>query len=103
MPMLASADVHTSGKIRRLPTALRRPRSNSSCDSVPASKNFSISSSSASATISIRLSRALEAASASAGGISPATGLSPSPGDRTARIRTRSTTPSNDLSSPIGN
>ena len=101
-PMLASADVHSSGKMRRWPTAPRRPCSSSSCDSVPASKNFSISASSASATISMRLSRAAAAASASAAGTSPAAGLLPSPGKRSACMRTRSTTPSNAFSSPIG-
>ena len=60
--MLTSADVQTSGKTLAAAVALRRPATSSSSVSVPASKNFSISFSSASATISIRASRAVSTA-----------------------------------------
>ena len=56
--MLATPDVHTSGNIFAGARRRFRPSISSSCVSVPASKNFSISGSSASATISISASRA---------------------------------------------
>ena len=59
MPMLAVADAQSAGKMRPAATPRFSPPTSSSCVSVPASKNFSISESSASATISISASRAL--------------------------------------------
>ena len=59
-----------SGKILRASTAVRRPATSSSCVSVPASKNFSISLSSASATISMSASRAACASSLMSAGTS---------------------------------
>ena len=56
--MFSSADVQTSGNSLPAIVALRRPATSSSSVSVPASKNFSISFSSFSATISISASRA---------------------------------------------
>ena len=70
-PMLARPDVHTSGKIFDARVAVARPFTSSSCVNVPASKNFSISASSASATISISASRAVLAASAMLAGTAP--------------------------------
>ena len=62
MAMFAPAEAQKTGKTR--PELMPRfsPASSSSCVSVPASKNFSIRESSASATISIRASRAAAAA-----------------------------------------
>ena len=78
--MFCSPDVHTSGKIFAARVAAARPLTSSSCVSVPASKNFSISDSSASATISISASRAAFAASAMSAGTAPSVILpEPSP------------------------
>ena len=55
--------------------AALEPARSSSCVSVPASKNFSISPSSASATISISASRAVCAGPSSSAGIAPSAGL----------------------------
>ena len=66
--MLSVADVQNSGNTRRPITALRSPDTSSSLVSVPASKNFSISWSSASATISMSASRAARASASRAPG-----------------------------------
>jgi hypothetical protein len=101
--MLAVADVHTSGNTREALTPRLRPSISSSCVSVPDSKNFSISASSASATISISASRALCASLSRLAGIAPSDGLPlPSVANVIAFIATRSTTPVNAFSSPIG-
>jgi hypothetical protein len=79
------------------------PLTSSSCGSVPASKNFSIRLSSASATISMSASRAVVAACSSSAGIAPSVGLPlPSAANVQAFMPTRSMTPRNDFSSPIG-
>ena len=69
--MFSSADVQTSGKIFAAIVALRRPATSSSSVSVPASKNFSISFSSTSATISMSASRASSTAPVMSAGIAP--------------------------------
>ena len=69
--MFCSPDVHSSGNILAARVAAARPFTSSSCVSVPASKNFSISGSSASATISISASRAAVAASVMSAGTAP--------------------------------
>ena len=103
MPMLAVAEVSSTGKMRAAATPRLRPATRSSCDSVPASKNFSISASSASATISMSASRATLAVSIMLPGMDPSTGLPlPSLANMHAFIDTRSTTPANAFSSPIG-
>ena len=67
------------------------------------SKNLSMRVSSASATISIKASRAVLAESAMSSGISSTEGLPWSPGVNTsAFMATRSTTPRNDCSLPSG-
>ena len=58
MPIFWSAETHTRGKTFAARVAPRSPATSSSSVSVPASKNVSISFSSASATISMRASRA---------------------------------------------
>ena len=58
MPMFRSPDAQKTGKSLPARIARARPAVSSSCVSVPASKNFSISASSASATISMSASRA---------------------------------------------
>ena len=101
--IFASPDVQTSGNTFAALRRALRPASSSSCVSVPASKNFSISCSSASATISMRASRAAVAASASSAGTAPSV-IFPelSPANVYAFIVTRSTTPLKSRSSPIG-
>ena len=72
--------------------------------SVPASKNFSIRLSSASATISISASRAAFALSVMSAGTAPSVILpDPSAANVYAFIATRSTTPVKCFSSPMGN
>ena len=103
MPMFAVADAHSTGNTRPAATPRLSPASSSSCVSVPASKNFSISASSASATISISASRAACAGPSSSAGIALSEGLPlPSAANVHAFIATRSTTPRNAFSSPIG-
>ena len=75
MPMFVLPDVQTTGKMRDALKPRFRPPTSSSCVSVPASKNFSMSESSASAIISMSASRALFAASSSSAGIGPSVGL----------------------------
>ena len=67
--MFDSADVQTSGKILPAIVAVRSPATSSASVSVPASKNFSINVSSASATISMRASRAASTAAVMSPGI----------------------------------
>ena len=69
-PTFCSDEAGSTGKIRPLPTALRSPFASCSSESVPFSKNSSISSSLLSATISTSFSRQAFAASACAAGIS---------------------------------
>ena len=69
MPMFSTADVQSNGKIFAAIVALRSPATSSSSVRVPASKNFSISFSSASATISMSASRAASTAFAISFGI----------------------------------
>ena len=102
-PMFCRPEVHTSGTIVAARVAVARPLVNSSWVSVPASKNFSINDSSASATISISASRADCAASLRPAGISPSVILpDASPANEYAFIDTRSTTPVKFFSSPSG-
>ena len=103
MPILSVAEVHTSGATWPARTAVRRPASSSSCVSVPDSKNFSIRLSSASATISIKASRAVFAEATISSGMSSTEGLPLLPEANTsAFMATRSTTPRKDFSLPIG-
>src|SRR5262245_43801997 len=102
-PMLDEPAVHTSGNTLALSVAFFSPVTSSSCVSVPASKNFSISCSSASATISISASRAALARSVISPGTAPSVILpEPSVAKVYAFIATRSTTPLKLLSSPRG-
>ena len=101
-PMFAAADVHTSGKTCRPAVAVFSPASNCSWVSVPDSKNCSMRASSASATSSMRVSRAAWASSARSAGTSPVDTVRPSSPKVNARMETRSTTPRNCFSSPIG-
>ncbi len=66
--MLTVADVQTSGNTFAAMVAPRSPAMSSSSVSVPASKNFSISFSSFSATISMSASRAASTAAAMSAG-----------------------------------
>ena len=93
-PMLSVADVQTSGKILPAMVAARNPVTISSSLRVPASKNFSISFSSFSATISISASRAASTAAVISPGIAPSENLPlSSVWKRNAFLETRSTTP----------
>ncbi len=74
-PIFVVADVHSTGKMRPALIPRFRPDSSSSCESVPASKNFSIRASSASATISMSASRAEPAAVSMLAGTAPSVGL----------------------------
>ena len=74
-PMFRVADVTTSGNSLEASTAPRSPATSSSWVSVPASKNFSMSRSSASATISTSASRAAAASSARSAGMAPSVNL----------------------------
>ena len=101
--MFAVAEVSTSGKMRAAATPRLSPATRSSWLSVPASKNFSISASSASATISINASRAASAVPTMSPGIDPSTGLPLASLAKVSDfIATRSTTPRKFFSSPIG-
>ncbi len=71
-PMFCSAEVQKSGNRRPDITPRLRPIIISSAESVPSSKNRSISASSASAIISMSASRSAVALSRRAAGISPA-------------------------------
>ena len=71
----SSDEAGSTGKIRPVPTALRSPFASCSSESVPFSKNSSISSSLLSATISTSFSRQAFAVSACAAGISAAWNL----------------------------
>ena len=83
--------------------APRSPATSSSSVSVPASKNFSISFSSFSATISISASRAASTAAVMSAGTAPSVNLPlSSVWNRKAFFDTRSTTPRKFFSSPIG-
>ena len=102
-PTFSTADVQTSGKIFAAAVADRRPVTSSSSVSVPASKNFSISFSSFSATISTSASRAASTAPAMAAGTAPSVNAPLSSVlNVNAFFVTRSTTPLKFLSSPIG-
>ncbi len=103
MPIFLSPDVQKTGKIFPARTPRLRPALSSSWVSVPASKNFSISASSASATISMSASRAALACSATVSGTAPSV-IFPdsSPANVYAFIPTRSTTPVNPCSTPMG-
>ena len=68
MPMFSRPDVHTQRESFPALVAVCSPRDELLVVSVPASKNFSISFSSASATISIRASRADSTACGHVGG-----------------------------------
>ena len=101
--MLRVADVHTSGNTFAASVAARSPPSSSSSVSVPASKNFSISCSSFSATISISASRAVSTAAVMSDGTGPSLNLPlSSVWNVYAFFATRSMTPLNAFSSPIG-
>ncbi len=103
-PIFAVADVQTSGNTFAAIVAFRSPDTSSSSVSVPASKNFSISGSSASATISISASRAVSTASMRSAGTASSLNLPLSSvwkieglaGDRDRRRR------ETIVSSPIG-
>ena len=69
--MFNTAEVHTSGKTFAAIVAFLRPVTSSSSVSVPASKNFSISFSSFSATISMSASRAVATAAVMSAGVAP--------------------------------
>ncbi len=101
--MLTIADVQTSGNTLAAAVALRSPATTSSSVSVPASKNFSISFSSASATISTRASRAASTSPVISAGTGPSVNepLSSVLNRKAFRV-TRSTTPRKFFSSPIG-
>jgi len=102
--MFSVADVQTRGKIFRFETPVRRPLSRSSWLSVPASKNFSMRLSSASATISTSASRPAFTLSVMSAGTAPSVILpEPSVVNVYAFIATRSTTPVKCFSSPMGN
>ena len=101
--MLTRAEVQTSGNTRAAAVALRRPSTTSSSVSVPASKNFSISFSSASATISIRASRAVSTAAVMSAGTGPSVNAPLPSALKTKALRViKSTTPRKFFSSPIG-
>ena len=101
--MFSSADVHTSGNTLPAIVAPRRPATSSSSVSVPASKNFSISFSSFSATISMSASRAASTAAVMSPGTAPSVNLPlSSVWKMNAFFETRSTTPLKFFSSPIG-
>ena len=103
MPMLRSPEAQRTGNSRALRTPRARPAASSSCVSVPASKNFSMRLSSASATISISASRAAFASPAIASGTGPSVILPDSSvANVYAFIATRSTTPRKAFSSPMG-
>ena len=99
--MFAVAETQNSGNTRPEATPRFSPPTSSSCVSVPASKKRSINASSASATISMSASRAVCAALSRSAGMAPSLGL-PSAPKVQAFIATRSTTPRNDFSSPMG-
>ena len=89
MPMFAVADAQSTGKMRPAAMPRLRPATSSSCVSVPASKNFSISASSASATISISASRALLAAPSISAGTGAFGGLAAAVGGIGPRLHAR--------------
>ena len=96
-------DVHTSGKILAAIVPLRRPATSSSSVSVPASKNFSISFSSFSATISTSASRAASTAAVMSAGTGPSVNAPLSSVLNVNAFRvTRSTMPLKLFSAPIG-
>ncbi len=103
-PMLRSPEAHPSGNIFPACVAFFRPCTSSSCERVPASKNFSINCSSASATISINASRATFTASVMSSGTAASDMVpEPSVANEYAFIETRSITPVKAPSSPSGN
>ena len=69
-PILRVAEVQNAGTIARLLNEVRSPAINSSSVRVPFSKNFSISESSPSATISINWERSSSARSFNSAGMS---------------------------------
>ena len=100
---MSIADVQRSGKIFALSVAVRRPAVSSASVSVPASKNFSISFSSFSATISMSASRAVSTAAAMSAGTAASLNLPLASVWKTnAFFEMRSTTPLKFFSSPIG-